>query len=433
MSKDFASLRSTCKELYEKTHYDAAIRFRPHLEKIPVVLHPNHYPGTFSLPTLLGVVKVPLLRDLIRQVEFYITQDDYFDILSPDPPDGDYEVDGIIAQTPWLPQPSGLVESYLNSETTLEILTDCFRHLEKVKSLQSVQLGTTRGHELILGAMARAQFSPRKVASFPIEPTFIDKWMYGRLIETPEEFTPYTKCIRLQPLMPNLDFIDTKLLAATGENRIGLHIQSFRPIRNPDMNRKFMSALTGVEEIEYYGCRPYPGLRLCHGCDDIFFNNFAALQYAHLANLQIHEVFVSGGRLRRFIKRHAETLIHFAALYTTLTDGSWHSIAQGLAKLPQLKHLKFLSLCEKHPARNGRSPAAPYTATHMVELGNQAHVKEFLQMFLAHFDTCRYLNQGRIRARFMVYQVKLFQDPNTEVVKSPSEAETALVKYAYGM
>jgi hypothetical protein len=154
-------------------------------------------------------------------------------------------------------------------------------------------------------------------------------------------------------------------------------------------------------------------LRLCHGCDDLFAKNFSNALYPELTSLVICGMFISGGRLRRFIKRHGDTLKEFIISTGMLTDGSWASIAQGLMKLQRLDQIIFTGLIQKRgehqPARV--RPSAYPTSSYSSVRGSE-DVKHFLEVFMDCFSTFSYLNVARFGwSRPHYRQVKLFDLP----------------------
>ncbi|KAH4340147.1 hypothetical protein HBH98_197910 [Parastagonospora nodorum] len=410
---DFDSLRKTCKELRHKTEYDATVRYRKRFSTRTVPLDYQ------SCDKFLNVIKVPIFRDMIQTIRFKL-RDQYNDPYdfrdNPDDEDG----------APGRTIPRIRTRMFLESDEASEILADCFRNLEMARRLQRIELLDNFGHDLILRSMELANFS-RKLAYLPIEPEHLLRWGYDKLQQTPKTFSPYIKGLIMQPLLP--DPCDTEPPAAgQAVNPLGLHIKDYRPTK-PSFT-ELMSAFIDVEEIQLYGCCSNPALRFCHGCDDLFAQNFAPTRYHSLSRLAIQRIFISGGRLRRFIKRHADTLNKLEVSYVSLTDGSWQSIAQGLAKLRYLGELKLSRLTQKHAIRNVDRPKE-YCNDFELNLRSRDDVQHFLEVFITYFSTVLYLNSDRVRGSPPKYhQVKLFRLPEKAIEESLSEEAAALWKYA---
>jgi hypothetical protein len=64
-NEDLQSLRLTCRELYSKTTFDAAIRYGPLLEELEIVVD---YSG---LCNLLRLTQIPAFRDRIERIEIF--------------------------------------------------------------------------------------------------------------------------------------------------------------------------------------------------------------------------------------------------------------------------------------------------------------------------------------------------------------------------
>jgi hypothetical protein len=294
---------------------------------------------------------------------------------------------------------------------------ECFRKLETANNLEGIELCSNFGHDILLRAMHLARFS-RKQLSLIISPTQFAKTGYGRLSSDPETYKRYIKGMKLQPEL-SADhnslrqlFLDYKELSSEERKKrlIGLHIKNFRPTTTHF--QKFVSALDILEALELNGCRSNPSLRVCHGCDDFFVENFAHILYPNLCSLAINSMFISGGRLRRFIKRHSATLTNVDIGYVMLTDGSWRSIAQGLAKLPLLSELTLSHLRQKHATKNTGRPAQ-FSNNSQVKLSKQSDVEDFLQAFIAFFGTIQYLTHARVSGSPPIYhEAKLFKIPN---------------------
>jgi hypothetical protein len=127
------------------------------------------------------------------------------------------------------------------------------------------------------------------------------------------------------------------------------HYQVLNDATNFKEAQAVISSAKKITSLWLNGCCYCGDLRLCHTCHDTFAIVYNHASYANLASLSIVNSLVSGNRLRRFIKLHATSLtsIHFSS--TTLTDGTWYSIAQGVKRLPNIKALAMSDfLLQKH-------------------------------------------------------------------------------------
>jgi hypothetical protein len=148
-----------------------------------------------------------------------------------------------------------------------------------------------------------------------------------------------------------------------------------------------------VEHIEISGCAFRPALRLCHGCQDLFATHFAPAPYAYLSRLQLTCLYISGGKLRRFIKHHSATLHAFEATWTFLTDGSWKSVFQGLRKLENLNSLDLHNLQQKHGPTDVPALPAPYSCDYLWDLGINLS-DEGVQLYLDAIISCFHVVSG---------------------------------------
>ena len=178
-----------------------------------------------------------------------------------------------------------------------------------------------------------------------------------------------------------------------------------------------------------------PMLRLCDGCDAVF-KHIATANFPHLTYFCMKKAYVSGSRLRRFVKQHTTTLKEVRFSSVSLTDGSWQSLAQGLLKLPKLETLYFEYLYQRHEVVKSKIPSFSDQSwyTELVYYG-KANIKLFLQMFLQHFWTADfdrkpysrgYTTQPSRKTRARYYQVYMYDFPN--VVASLGYMEAAYVE-----
>lgn len=424
LNKDFRSLRGTCKvtqisqyvskfakigqELYNKTGYDAAVRYNTLLEELEI------YVERSGFETLLQIVKVPAFRNRIYTIYFHV-RDQHYEEFDP----GDTTEPVCCAK----------LQALQASNESVRLLADCFKFLETAKHLQRIELNANYGHDLLLCAMVLARFS-RKQFFLAIEPNHLARFGYGHFSSTPQTYLHYIKGLVIQPMFTesHLDLEDLSVKQRE-KNLLGLHIKNFRPTTT--QLKDLISALDNLEALELNGCRSNPALRFCHGCDDLFVENFARTLYPHLSSLTINSMFISGGRLRRFIKRHSVTLTKVDIGYAMLTDGSWRSIAQGLAKLPTLSELRLMHLRQKHAAKHAVQPAPHHVKDSQVRLSGRSHVERFLRAFVAYFGTVQYLTHARVSGSPPIYhEAKLFRLPNEPIVSGQLKAVAVMRKYA---
>jgi hypothetical protein len=119
--------------------------------------------------------------------------------------------------------------------------------------------------------------------------------------------------------------------------------------------------------------------------------NIATIKYVNLNKLCLCNVFVSGGRLRRFVKEHASTLTSVRFVRVILTDGSWRSIGQGLLKVSRLIKLSIWEhLYQKTLVESTEEPPLEcvlYEAEVTVYYSGTETVRTFLEYFVKYFET----------------------------------------------
>jgi hypothetical protein len=279
---------------------------------------------------------------------------------------------------------------------------------------------------LMLRAMSLCNF-PRPLAILPLCPNHLARVGYPCLVDTPQDFLSYIKIIQIQPFLcyaPNGPG-DYK---AENENVHGYHVKNYRP--STSAYTKLITAFRDVVDLEYYGCRYHPTFRFCHGCDDLFADTFAPAFFPKLTKFTVNAAFISGGRLRAFLKKHANSLVYIDISSVNLTDSSWRSIAQGLAKLPHLEKLRLCDLRQKHKATAASRPKAYRNATGIF-LDEVDAVKHFLGVFITYFGTVQYLNPKRFRkSPSMWHMAKLFSVSRPEGSYWGRPGADALKRYA---
>ncbi|KAI4943546.1 hypothetical protein J4E91_009183 [Alternaria rosae] len=117
----------------------------------------------------------------------------------------------------------------------------------------------------------------------------------------------------------------------------GYHVKDYR-LNQPQI-ASFFHGLRSVPRLWLNGCDDFPRLRFCNACNDIFAYSIAKVPCTHLTTLNIRCMYISGGRLQRFIKQQAHTLENIYIDSTTLTDGYWKNFARVLKKVSSLEQL----------------------------------------------------------------------------------------------
>jgi hypothetical protein len=148
------ALRLTCRELCDKTTYDAAIRYGLQLENLEIRL-------TYKeLCWLLHISKTPTLCDNINTVYLYTK---------------DYEQRSDICL-----HTEETFDMYFASSDCIHILAECFRNLSRGKRLTQVKAGTTKIHCTVFQALDLAQFN-RRIMGITSKPQYILDARYREL------------------------------------------------------------------------------------------------------------------------------------------------------------------------------------------------------------------------------------------------------------
>jgi hypothetical protein len=302
--------------------------------------------------------------------------------------------------------------AYLSSSDAVYLLAECFRNLRGAKNLNRVELCARFGHDLILQGMMLAVFS-RKITHLPIQPNDFSTVGYGSFSQSSQLYVSEVKGLLVQPYLSDAHLSINRLtLLQRAENSTGLHLKNYRPTTSA--LSKFILTLNTVESLEFQGCRTYPALRSCHGCEDLFVRNFAHTVYPNLTHLSITGMLISGSRLRGFIKRQAQILSTVELSFATLIDGSWRSIAQGLTKVG-LQCLRITSLTQKRPAgvvTNRVALPSNFSPCSRVDLEDADRVQGFLRVMILSFKTVVCINPTRFKKSPPKYhEVRLFQLP----------------------
>jgi hypothetical protein len=304
---DLKSLRLTCRELYAQSTYDAAIRYGPLLEELEVHVD---YPG---LCNFFLITSIPAFRDRIRNITLHGTR---------------ATATGDDLEIPWIksavrescPEEEPLFEE---SSETVYLLAACLENLKQASMLEKIDANGGI-YSLLPPALAESQF-PRKIAIYRVLPQHLAGQEYRTLTSSPADCSPYTKGIKIDaPDLTCLDFMSEEEKQTRRNvrqcNDRGYHIRGFEPC-HADLSR-FVAAYRQVEELALDGCEAYPRLRFCDGCHAVFAKHIIPVHFSNLSRFQMVSIYISGGRLRRFIKNHSTTLREFDCLFVSLTDGS---------------------------------------------------------------------------------------------------------------
>jgi hypothetical protein len=421
-------------ELYQKTEYDAAVRYNRLLKKLEIGLDSS------SAERFLHIVKIPAFCERLKWIRFCDIEDE----LDDDHPPGfgeEFDFEGTGNWTRIAPVESPICPEYeflsdsgeapntgesgqfasaslvrasklsgleraLASDEVVHNLTKCFQHLKVAKDLKVIKLYGAHGHDEVLRGMSLASF-PRKVVDLAIDVARLTRVGYGSVSDRPQDYVQYVRGLQIDPSDAPDPGPATWVDKYQGCNPFGVHIKNFRPTTTT--LTKLVSAFVSIENLTIYGCRMYRNIRFCHGCDDLFAKSFAPAYFPYLSNLNLNHILISGGRLRRFVKRHSATLFRVEMVRVMLTDGSWRSIFQGLAKLSKLKNLKLHNLRQKHREQSGMPPEGCRVVSHILT-GSERHVQVFLNSAVEFFSTFQGINPDRFRKSPPIYhQVKLFE------------------------
>jgi len=334
------------------------------------------------------------------------------------------------------------ITTSLEASETVYLLAQCFRNLKDAPALSEITIHGRNLYGLVPAALAASEF-PREIAIFEVLAQPVVKSGYRSVTSSPGECAPYTKGLIIKA--PDSAFesagcmsLDRKL-AKRKKRQLGnqgYHFKGYQPSYR-EFSR-FLGAYNDITHLEIVGCDKMPMLRLCDGCDAVF-KHIATANFPHLTYFSMKKAYVSGSRLRRFVKRHTKTLKDARFSSVSLTDGSWQSLAQGLLKLPQLETLYLDSLYQKHEVTKSKIPSFSDQRWYLELVSHgKSNIKLFLQMFLQHFWTAKfgrkpysrgYTTQPSRKTRARYYEVYMYDFP--EVVASNGHMEAAYVEKRY--
>ena len=350
--------------------------------------------------------------------------------------------------------------AFENSPEAVYMMTESFKNLENSISLLNTYLDEEMDYPTILAALNLASF-PHQVINVLVNPRDCHRSSHERFLNPLIESPHLISHLDFQAT-PHEDFEDVEpgeRKHDVARNEYGRHYSGYKPVTPP--LSQLAATLSGVERLTFNGCGNMPRLRPCHGCENIWAGIFAKNTYAHLAHLELCAGYVSGSRLRGFIKRHAGTLQDVKFEYMFLTDGTWRSIAQGLQKCSSLNHLDvgpdttsgcyMGSLRQKHAApplatslpkeyvrpRFSASKKIPDNVSNItIILSTKEDIANWLEVFIRYFATeqgeeCWCYDRDGFTHHPIYYGAHTFFLPSHEKSKpeTRSRAKIALDKY----
>ncbi|KAI4916103.1 hypothetical protein J4E90_004549 [Alternaria incomplexa] len=379
-----------------------------------------------SLCLLLQIVKIPEFRHNINTI-FFRT----FGIMPP-PKD---EID----EWEWYRDHVERKErdDYERSSEAIYLLTEILRYLSDARELSMMEL-LSNYNVVVFKAMDLAQF-PKRTLFYLIEPRRVLDQKYEEFGRSSASFARYMKWTTIMHQTPQVEwhrFVADAVAPNGGEDegpretaaerRIrkadeyedaideGYHVRDYR-LNDPHV-ASFFHGLSTVPHLYIDGCDRFPRLRFCNACNDIFAYSIIRVPFTQLTTLEIGHMYVSGGRLQHFIKRHSHTLKNIEFDGTILTDGSWKTIARVLRQISGLEHLRLLNdLCQKanaHPTKRRPQKYVPYDGWR-TPFDTHAAVRRFLKDFIKFFSTSRYVyKRVPLRPLPQYYKVDLFHLPS---------------------
>ncbi|KAG9187979.1 hypothetical protein G6011_01902 [Alternaria panax] len=382
-NKDFKALRQTYRGIRERTQFDAAIRYGLDLRELEIVL--NHK----SLCRLLHIVKIKEFRHKIDVIFFYGCG---LTALPPDSNDAE-------KYRQYLEDEER--NSYIDSSEAVYLLVEIFRYLADAKRLQTLELNFDYAHHLLLAALDMAKF-PKQLLDINVEFSRLLNRRYGELRRSPSIYAPYIKFVNTEyggtPAVgkpgyaSNVEFASDldELATALIENEAGYHVRNYR-LNYPQIT-KFFLGLNNVQRIFLEGCAESPRLRFCNACNDMFVHGIIEVRFTQPTMIEIQNMYISGGRLRRFIRQQAHTLQTVLFRRTTLTDGSWKSVARCVLKASGLNDLAFHDpLCQKWGENPSEIRPDTIEIVDSVYISVASNTEMYLKAFIKYFSTSLYV------------------------------------------
>ena len=438
-NENFQSLRLTCRRVYQQTHADAAVRYHYKLFDLQIDL--DHK----SLCILLHLVKIPEFLKTIECILFWTP-----DVLPLRP------------STRRVIREKEERDAYIDSSEAVHLLAECLRYLAVAPILDMLQLSSSTGHHLLLAALDLVQF-PNPCVEVWIEPDMLLKRGYGEFGRSPSSFARYLSWISLDETTPSIscgrysthydsmvdrleadseDEDDEKEEDEEDENEEAIETEQKRRIRKTIENKRaieqgfhvrdyrldqpqiasFFHGLSSVPRLYLDGCDEFPRLRFCNACSDVFVYSIMKVPFTHLTTLKIRDMYISGGRLQRFIKQQAHTLKTIEFNCTTLTDGSWKTVARVLKSISGLEELTFrFGVYQKAEARRViPQPSAYGNTVDTVSFKTRTNVQRCLKAFIQFFSTSKYVREGPYQVQELRHRRTLPQYYKVDLFKLPS-------------
>jgi hypothetical protein len=298
--KGLRNLRLTCRELCEKTTFDAAVRYDMCLEEIDV------WTSHRGLCKLLHLTQVPAFRERIGHIRLCA-------------PNGPYRYDyDSYAFPKWVRDAKRhtkieAIETYRESGEAVLLLAACLHNLKNAASFTMLEVGEEDDYRLALSALELCKF-PRPIATLDIESEYIQGYQSRALSTDTTDIASYLKGVKV--VAPTLAehgiqfrvYVGTEekiqrhqrlVRAARDSNEVKFHFQNYTPrrLKLPEI----IGNTSGIEHLELDGCceRDKHPLRFCNGCQDVFARRVATTYYTHLTSFCVRAMYISGGRLRR--------------------------------------------------------------------------------------------------------------------------------------
>jgi hypothetical protein len=240
-------------------------------------------------------------------------------------------------------------DASLYSLELCHLLAECFRSFIPAKKLERIVLTYSLGRSWysdwnsvtpILMALQLADFS-RRIIQFPLELSVMRQPDSERMFQFPSMYLEHIQEITISDH-------DTSKAQFDDDYGLGYRRRCLDPVSSEP--REIIAAWRHIEVLDIRDCNLKLSSRHCIGCDSLFTQYYIAPRLEHLIGLQLCYLYISGGRLRHFIKVHSDTLIEVEFENFCLTDGTWRCIAGSFLKILNLCTLVLNTLIQKHPA-----------------------------------------------------------------------------------
>jgi hypothetical protein len=226
-NKDFQSLRSTCRDIYGKTTYDASVRYS--LDELTFHLNPS------PLALFLHLSNIPVFRNRMKVTYLYPEKPP---VLGANNSDSEDQLIRFLQ--------SEDVYSFVRTGEAVHILAQCLRSLRHTTSLGSLIYRAENfdviGQTAVLRALEVSRY-PRKLAKVYIHLNAIREPGWPRSADSLPKFQPYLK---------GALFDTPETLLENNRNKAGCHIQGFH-LSHSDLH-EVMTATRDVEHLEICGC-----------------------------------------------------------------------------------------------------------------------------------------------------------------------------------